>query len=89
MKIIKNAKDASCRSCYFCPGAEVKDGRAVCGRCGSTNLIDSTGEIFQPVFIDDPEATYQASQYTPRLPDRRKIARRFPIAKERRQGMFV
>lgn len=50
MKTIKNAKDAVCLSCFFCPGAVVKNGQAVCGRCGSTDLIDSVGEIFQPVF---------------------------------------
>ena len=89
MKTIKNAKEASCLHCFFSSGAEIKNGRVVCGRCGSSNLIDSTGEIFQPVFIDDPAATYQASQYTPRLPDRRIMNRTWPKYKERRVGMFV
>ena len=90
MKTIKNAKDASCTRCFFSKGAVLVDGQVVCENCGyGGSLIDPHGNIFQPVFVDDPGKMYQASPYTPPLPDRRKRSRRLPLHKERRAGMFV
>jgi hypothetical protein len=85
MKIIKNAKDARCISCFVGGSAVLVDGVAVCNRCGRPDLIDAKSyQEFEPIFIDDPAASFQASPYTPLLPERRKSNRMWPKAKERR-----
>ena len=89
MKIIKNRADAICMGCFAHDSAVVVAGRVVCWECGQRDFIDNGGDIFQPLFGDDPGATYRASRYTPALPDRRVNHRRMPLVKERPQGLFV
>jgi hypothetical protein len=96
MKIIKNAKDARCVTCFFGSSAVLVDGVAVCNRCGSSDLIDANDltdaksyQKFEPIFIDDPAASFQASPYTPLLPERRKSNRMWPKAKERRSKLLL
>ena len=87
MKIVINENEAACRVCFFCTGVEIKDGVAVCKRCGHQDLIDQQGNRFEPIFRVDPEKTFQASQYTPPVPERRKNKKRWPKHKERRRDL--
>jgi hypothetical protein len=83
MKIITNKKDSACVNCLSAGCAVIdKSGAVVCVNCGSKNLIDNQGEIFQPVFA--AEKYYQASPYCPKRPDRRKVDKPWPLARERR-----
>ena len=84
MKIIKNSIDARCLECLLIDSVALVDGGMVCRNCGETVFIDSGGDIFQPLFIDDPAATFQASQYTPPIKERRIMNRTWPKYKEQR-----
>ena len=85
MKIVLNENEAACLVCFFCTGVTIKGGVAVCKRCGHSDLIDMRGNIFEPIFGTDPQATFQASRYTPPVPERRKNKRSWPKHKERRK----
>jgi len=55
VKIMINANQAACRSCFFGSFAVIsqQSGKAVCNRCGSENLIDVHGNPFQPIYGPD------------------------------------
>jgi DNA-directed RNA polymerase subunit RPC12/RpoP len=71
MKIITNKKEACCFNCLRREVArfDAESGAVVCKHCGSRDLIDYQGQIFQPVF--GAKRYYQASPYAKPMPDRR------------------
>jgi hypothetical protein len=88
MKIVTNAKESACTACLSIGTADLDNaGKVVCSLCGSRNLIDEQGYIFQPVF--EPGRFYQASPYGPKLPDRRRVNKPWPKIREQRAGNMV
>ena len=46
MKIIKNAKEARCTTCFVGNHAVFNDrGEVVCNKCGSVRLVDVNGDF--------------------------------------------
>ena len=81
-KTITNKQDATCYTCGATAQITLEHGQTVCTRCGSINLRDPRGNVFEPTF--GPAATFRASRYTPPVADRRTNDRPWPLIRERR-----
>jgi len=82
--ILINNTNIRCNTCGFNVDPEIQGNKVCCTFCGSEDLLNENGLQLEPVFKRSQEDFYQVSQYTPKLPNRRRINRPYPKIKERR-----